>query len=135
MPAEARGTSKRSAKAFVRYYVDVLNHAMATGDTERLSELGATSCGSCEAVVTNIQGLYVGDGHLEGEGWEVRRTRHLGRSSGHEVVQAVVQIRPQDRYETGSGDHEHYDGGQKLMTFRVTREDGEWLVQAWDQAS
>ena len=40
LPNEARGTSAASARAFVRHYVDLVNHAMATGDVEGLSAVG-----------------------------------------------------------------------------------------------
>ena len=34
LPPEAEGTSPKAAKAFVRHWVDTINYAMSTGDTQ-----------------------------------------------------------------------------------------------------
>ncbi len=41
LPAAARGSSVRSAKAFVRHYIDLLNYAMVTGDTRAFRAVSA----------------------------------------------------------------------------------------------
>ncbi len=47
MPAEAKGTSAESAKAFARYYVDLINYRIRSGDTDGLATLGDGDCKSC----------------------------------------------------------------------------------------
>src|SRR3954453_8966531 len=41
MPTAARGTGEEAAKAFVRYWVEALNHATRTGETRALKGLAA----------------------------------------------------------------------------------------------
>lgn len=58
MPPEARGTSAASAKAFVRFYVEMINFATSSGDIEALRALDDGSCRSCAAVAKRINDVY-----------------------------------------------------------------------------
>lgn len=134
MPAEAEGTNKAAAKAFVRHYIDLVNHAMATGDVEPLRRSSAPSCSSCEAVIENIDGLYGAGGRLEGEGWEVTALQLVSRQgASRPIVQAGIMVHPQRRIAHQEAVPEHFDGGRNLMTFFLKRSAQVWAVTKWDQ--
>jgi hypothetical protein len=72
MPAAAKGSSEAAAEAFVRYWIETLNYAGPSGDTQRLSELSHKSCSACGAVVDFIDQVHVNGGYIKGNGWSVR---------------------------------------------------------------
>ena len=49
MPAEARGTSRKAAVAFVRHWVDTLNYSADTLDSAPLKKLSSPECDACNA--------------------------------------------------------------------------------------
>ncbi len=49
LPPEAEGSSPKAAKAFVGYYIELLNYAMVTGDTDAF-RAAARGCGGCDDV-------------------------------------------------------------------------------------
>jgi len=65
LPAAAEGDSVRSAKAFVRHYIELLNYAMTTGDTGRLRE-AADGCGGCDAYAELYEDDYADGGYYRG---------------------------------------------------------------------
>jgi hypothetical protein len=137
MPAEATGTSRAAAKAFVRHYIDMVNYAMATGDTGPLVQSSAEDCESCSAVAENISSLYRSGGRLEGKGWRVADLMILQKSSQDDaVVQVGVSVRPQKRF-SGEPDAtpERFKGGRQAMTFFLTRVSSGWSVRRWSQTT
>ncbi|MCW2836497.1 MAG: hypothetical protein JWQ15_611, partial [Marmoricola sp.] len=58
MPAAARAKTKAGAEAFVRHYVDVLNYAGLSGDTQPLRRLHISICTRCEAIADGIAQTY-----------------------------------------------------------------------------
>src|SRR5689334_5309504 len=69
MPDAAKETTKAGATAFVRHYVDVLNYATFTGDTEPAHSLDGGKCKSCERMLASIESIYSAGGHVEGGAW------------------------------------------------------------------
>ena len=92
LPPEAEGTSPQAAKAFARHYVDVINYAARTGDTNDLRELGTADCVSCEAIASNIEKIYNAGGHIESESWEVHSIAVLKASDGRAVLPSRVAL-------------------------------------------
>lgn len=64
-PAEADAFTSEGAAAFVRYYVEVLNTAIATNDVTRLQELSAPQCGGCRDYTQSIQKTLAAGGVVE----------------------------------------------------------------------
>jgi hypothetical protein len=134
MPVEARGTSKKSAKAFVRYYVDVLNHAAATGDTTDLRSSSDPDCRACRGIYSKIDKVYDSGGFFRGEGWEIERMRVVRTPEpGRVVVQADVAVAPQDVRPGRREEVEHFAGGNQAVDFRLRRRSG-WVVERMDSA-
>ena len=69
LPADAEGGSIRSAKAFVGYYIDLLNYAMVTGDTKSFRAASQQSCSGCADYVDFVDGIYSDGGYYRTAGW------------------------------------------------------------------
>ena len=129
MPEAATMAGTAGAIAFVKYFVAVINHATATGDTSPLRDASLTMCKSCEAVIGKIEELYSSGGRREGGAWrlvEVRIT-HAGRPwrvAGHVTYAAQRIVRPGKPTEAIAG-------GDYDMEFALSRQDGKWQVKEW----
>ena len=66
MPDAANAHTKAGAKAFVRYFWQVVNYAQATGDTAPINSLNSSNCSACEAGVAAIDKTYEAGGHIVG---------------------------------------------------------------------
>jgi uncharacterized protein DUF6318 len=92
MPAEAKGTNSRSAEAFARHYVDLINYAMHSGDTAAIRAMSTKQCQTCEAIAGAIDRVYEKSGHLEGAGWRVLTAAPAVSTSG-KTARVSMQIR------------------------------------------
>jgi hypothetical protein len=136
LPAEARGTSAAAAKAFVRYWVEVLNHAGATGNTAQLDEVSDDNCRSCQAVIRSIDEAYRAGGYFRGNGWSVETLQPQPfQTKTRPVLSAGVHIAPQDVLRREGGKVTHFEGGQRSMLFRLQWAGGHWTVLQVDQTS
>ncbi len=70
LPAAAKGSSIRSAKAFVGYYIDLLNYAMVTGDTKAFRN-AARNCEGCDRYADLFDRIEQAGGSARTRGWEV----------------------------------------------------------------
>jgi hypothetical protein len=66
MPALAKQDSAAGAKAFVKYYWQVVNYALSTGEIERLHELTNPDCTPCQSGIRSIADVYDGSGSISG---------------------------------------------------------------------
>jgi hypothetical protein len=66
MPRAARAHTEAGAKAFVRYFWDVVNYAQATGDTNAIAELSADGCVGCEVGIASVDEVYSNGGRILG---------------------------------------------------------------------
>ncbi len=66
LPPEAKGKSVASAKAFARYFIDVVNFAIRTGDADAVMDVSAPGCVTCRAVKRNAERIYGSGGKIEG---------------------------------------------------------------------
>ena len=82
LPVQAQGTSVRSAEAFVEYYIDVLNHAMVTGDTKILRAASLNDCSGCTDYEQFIDRLHSAGGSYRSQGWHDLRILLGGREDG-----------------------------------------------------
>jgi hypothetical protein len=136
MPVEARGTSKKSAKAFVRYYVDVLNHATVTGRTSRAKQLSAPSCESCEAMLERIDEIYANGGYLAGEGWRVTDMKYQPlQPRRHPIISVGIRLAPQRLVERQGGSVERFEGGQNRLDLTLSRDERSWTVAQLERLS
>jgi hypothetical protein len=129
VPAEAQGTSKAAAKAFVRHWIDVLNYAMSTGDTSVLVDLADPACSTCEAIANRIEDVYAEGGHLEGTGWRIRTLSYLEREhSKSPLVAARIEIASQTAYASAEAAPSQSPRSRGHLDFSLDRRPTGWKV-------
>ena len=75
MPAQAKEDSPEGAAAFVDHYIEVLNHASATGDVHELSRLSDPDCDGCQSYIQLYRDTYANGGFFKGGEWEIGELR------------------------------------------------------------
>jgi hypothetical protein len=134
MPRRATGHSETSAKAFVRYWVSVLNYSAVAGDTSALRKLSDARCVQCAAIASLIDRVYEADGAIRGRGWTVRSVRAEGVGAKPNMrVLASVKVNPQTIRITAGEPATRYKGGMRNKYFRLTPTTGTWMVTRLDQ--
>jgi hypothetical protein len=66
VPPSAQAETPEGARAFARYWFEVLNRAASTGDTEELRTLSHPACESCTRFADSIDFLYTDGGGIRG---------------------------------------------------------------------
>jgi Family of unknown function (DUF6318) len=88
LPAAAKAPGKAGARAFVAYYIRLLNYASWTGDTTALRARGR-GCGGCVDYARLFEKTYQNGGWFKGGAWApVPRTWFIA-SSGNRFFLAV----------------------------------------------
>lgn len=130
LPPEAQGSSRKAAKAFVEYYIEVLNAASANGDTSELRILAHRDCEVCNNFVNFIDKVYAAGGHLKGDGWLTQRTRILGDGPERSMaVVAVVAVSPQEVVRAKGAKAEQFAGSpRQRKVFSLSGVTGQWRV-------
>jgi hypothetical protein len=130
MPAEAKGTSRKAAVAFVHHVIEVLNYSAANLDATSFAEVSTRECRACQAIIERTNEIRAADGRLVGGAWRAVETTVLanGRSQLRQV-QVVVDYAPQWLVESSQSKVRRYRGGRTLYTFDIQRRRGEWRVQ------
>ena len=125
LPAAAWGDSVRSAKAFVEYYIDLLNYAMVSGDTEAFRAASMPGCGGCADYVDFVNGIYADGGYYQTGGWNDLRVVLSGRDSG--LLFAITATAPPVRYKLSRSAKARTTDGERF-TFSVVLEEvkGQW---------
>jgi hypothetical protein len=131
MPAEARGTSKKSAKAFARHYVDLVNFAAKTGRTRALADAGASGCESCMAIVENVHSIYARGGHIRGGEWDIDVIRVPQLDEDRAVLDLGLTLKPQV-VVSQNGEEKRYSGSKQPMTMFLITDAGRWRVARLD---
>ena len=136
MPAGAKGTSEKSAKAFVRYYIDALNFATATGDTSRARELSGLRCDSCDSMLDKVETVYADGGYFRGDGWAVTGIKYQPLQPKRRPILSVgIQLAPQDMVEAEGQDVQHFEGGPNQLTLHLSHAESKWHVEQLDRLS
>ncbi|QIK66617.1 hypothetical protein G7072_09915 [Nocardioides sp. HDW12B] len=121
MPAAAKGTSRKSAEAFVRYAVDVLNYTSASLDTEPLRALSASGCKSCEAISGAVDELRSAGGRLEDGLWSIRDLGVVGPVNPELTrVQVLVETQRQRVIDSAGAEPRETAAESVLYDFTVT---------------
>ena len=102
LPAAAEGSSIRSAKAFVGYYIDLLNYAMVTGDTKAF-RAAARNCEGCDRYADLFDRIEEAGGSAQTRGWEVEEVAAARQGNATAVVfdvdAAAVKSKPRANAE------------------------------------
>ncbi|MBA3309167.1 MAG: hypothetical protein H0U28_03785 [Nocardioidaceae bacterium] len=65
----AKEKSRAGAKAFVRYYTELINYSWATGATEALRSTGSKTCDACQAAANGVESVISEGGFKRGADW------------------------------------------------------------------
>lgn len=124
MPAAARGTSKKSAEAFVRYAVEVLNYGTLRVKPEAVRRISEGSCRTCTSIVTGLEEIRDADGEIRGGAWEIERLEVL-RSPIEDgwTVQTEVRYGEQTVNEGRRGKTTVLPAGTSIFDFFVRNGD------------
>lgn len=134
LPPEAEGTSPTAAKAFVRHYVDLVNYAMATGDTGPMQAASAPNCESCAGVEVRIRGVYEAGGSIESNGWQVRSLALVPlQPRNRPMVDAGIEMSPQLVRQNAKAEPERFKGGRLPTTFFLAYNEAGWIVIDWER--
>jgi hypothetical protein len=129
MPAAASENTKAGAIAFVRYYIELINHAQATGDIGRLKEVEDPGCKSCTNGRNYLAMIYGDGGHISGGVWTVQSAT-AQRSGENWAVTVKGRFAPSDVFASPGSPAKHARGGQTLTNFVVWRAN-DWKVRTW----
>jgi hypothetical protein len=129
LPDAAKLADTAGAIAFVKYYVDAVNHATGTGDTSALRGASSAGCESCRGVLAKVDDLYSAGGHSEGGVWRLVEVRvsHAGmpwRVLGHLTYPSQRIVKPGQADET-------FPPGEYDMEFTLRYRNGGWQVAGW----
>lgn len=132
LPAAAKGRTAKSAEAFARHYIDLINYLGATGDSEPLAAVSAPSCSVCEAVIDEAQRVYGEGGRFEGGTWTSRRpSTALGSNGRNALVTFVVVVSPQVEVSR-SGRRKAIAGSKGLLDLQLVAARNSWAVREMD---
>jgi hypothetical protein len=136
-PALPAATAKRNAEgasAFVRYWIELLNFATATGTTVELKRFSDGRCTSCRAAAEKIELVYSRGGDIESHGWVVGDL-DVSRVEGSFLLRGQVTMSPQSVRTSAGARTQRFPGGSSLMTFQVQARRRGWDMIAVTRAS
>jgi hypothetical protein len=133
MPAAAKGASAASAKAFAKYYVDLINYAMRTGKTGPVRKFAEKSCSTCAVISKEIDRVYRKSGHIERGRWRVANAALLqANSPATTLVRLQVQLSRQVVYSSPSASPSSSAPRKGRIDLYVHPAHGSWMVQQLD---
>jgi hypothetical protein len=91
LPALAREQSNAGAKAFVRYYIDVLNYAHSEGVAGPLRRLGTRGCDVCQILADGIAVMAQRGGGQQGGDWHLTFSGSLPWT-GQRIARVLVRV-------------------------------------------
>ncbi len=107
LPAAARGTTPAAAKAFVRYYVSLINYGLETLDSAPLGARSSQSCAFCDGIEKALTRMKRAEGTYSGGRWHLLKMGAVARDGGIDVAsririerQVIKQRRPPDTART-----------------------------------
>ncbi len=133
IPASAKGESRQAAEAFVGYWVETLNYATKSGDTEGLETLAAEDCASCADFAGTLDRIYGAGGHVETKGWKLESAVPVAdQPEAEPSFQLALKLDAQKVYKSKDAKAQEYPGGSQPARIFLIREDDHWLVKRLD---
>jgi hypothetical protein len=133
MPSSAQGESREAAAEFVGHWVQTLNYATESGDTEGIKSLAAKDCRSCADFANTLDQIYGAGGHVESAGWELESAVPVADQPATEPsFQLALKLAPQTVYQSKGAKPEKFNGGTQPARIFLIREDDHWLVKRLD---
>ena len=136
LPDAARKHTKAGAVAFVRHYIDLMNHVQKTGRTAPIAGVSLPDCSSCNTTNRYVRRLYEAGGHLAGGRTIIRKVIDAQSPTlyGDYVVHIAITITPSVEF-TGDGGRKPYKGGRNILSVFPMWSRGQWKVAQWTRAN
>jgi hypothetical protein len=129
MPALAHQKSTAGAKAFVRYYIDVLNFAFAELRQAQLGALSPASCSLCRSFVDILRRLMRDDGAQIGGTWAPVSVHPLGQDKDSAFFLAEIDVAEGTSYASPNAPRHHIEAKQMHVTFELHPTPTGWRIQ------
>jgi hypothetical protein len=105
---------------FSFFYIEVLNHAMTTGDVEGLDEASWPNCVGCTGVIDHIREIYAAGGSARGGEWRPRMYSAIQNDDETWTVAVTVKQRAQVVRRSGDAQPLRVDPDRYTMIVDVT---------------
>jgi hypothetical protein len=129
LPAAAEGQGPRAAEAFVRHYVDLINHGLETLDERGLAQASAEGCAACQYFIEALKTTRERQGYYEGGDWKiVELTRYPHGVEGEHNVRAQVEISAEKVVHRNPRDVAQIPERRTVYNFIVAQRDGAFFV-------
>lgn len=136
LPEAAKADTKAGAVAFVRHYVNAVNHAMQTGDVAYLRSLSRAGCDSCHAIETAIAKIERHGGRSRGGEWRIAKIVSVFQNSSVLGWLAIAQVQVGRHlvWPTNAAKPLTVPAESRLFNFQVGRTSDRWEVTRWTRA-
>ena len=129
MPALAKDDSRAGAKAFVRYYVDIINFSWAADSTRRLRQLSDSSCQGCRAAADGIDEVTTAGGYRRGTNWTSREIFLVPlQPASAPIANVAVHVSRGVFKESKREAAQEIEPGIRRFDFHLEWRGGTWLV-------
>jgi len=129
MPAAAKQHTREGAEAFARHFIDVINYAQETGETDAMGSISAPRCESCAQYISDIHEWY-SEGSVRGGLLTIKRLQTQPLRPGYSPTSVLdVDVSPVQRFDKAgvkTGAPEPGFSGQMFVS--LSWEDGIWRV-------
>ena len=128
MPDEASQQTQPGAERFVHYWFDALSFGMTTGETGTVSKASDAECGSCQALIRQIDELYAKGGRVQTAGWSVAV---LTPNGNFDIAAPSFLLRVKQARRTlleGAEVIDRTPPAQVPMHVRLASKSGSWVV-------
>jgi hypothetical protein len=128
---EVSSDGVEGAKAFVRYYSELLNYAYATGDSRELRRLSSDACLACQRSINAIRHIYEAGGRAEGGWFTVLSIEAIGADPGPRVRLTVTRSGTEFKTLDAKGKVLHSEPAVDAFaaTWEVNKGAGIWIVR------
>ncbi len=129
-PDYANNEGQAGAEQFAGYWVEQVNEATTTGETEDLRALGLESCDVCSDFPQQIDDIYEAGGRVESEDWEIKSVVPEAGATADEVGMLVtVVVPPNTVYATDEAEGKEFPGGDQRFRMIIVREQDHWMIK------
>jgi uncharacterized protein DUF6318 len=128
LPTAAKAPGKAGAKAFVAYYIRLLNYAQHTGEASRLRQYG-DSCRGCKAYARLAEKTYQNGGWFRGGSWTPDpRSWFVDRSGAGYFVAVTVEAAKGRQLPRKSAEVTRFLADTYRLNFQVESAHSTWQV-------
>lgn len=131
IPAKAESFAPEGASAYLAYYVTLLNHAAATGETRPVAEASSPDCGGCSDYISFYGETHRRGGWLRDRMWRVLELDlDFDRRRGAESkAVATIEISAGLFKKDSTSPTRHLGNSKHLVTFGLRYDNGWTLTQ------